>query len=127
MKFAQPLWLLAGLIACARARLGAIGGSMPANARSWRSSPRAVSSRNSPPRLSPARRQLKRGLFIAGSRLPGPRAGPAASRFPLGGSQTQGLDVMFAVDTSKSMLAQDVKPDRLTRAKIAVEDLLGND
>ena len=31
---------------------------------------------------------------------------------------------MFAVDTSKSMLTTDLRPDRLTRAKLAVSDLL---
>src|SRR5262249_22199924 len=36
----------------------------------------------------------------------------------------KGLELLFAVDTSKSMLAQDVKPDRLTRAKLAVTDLV---
>ena len=36
----------------------------------------------------------------------------------------KGIDILFAVDTSKSMLAQDVKPDRLTRAKLAVTDLV---
>jgi len=36
----------------------------------------------------------------------------------------KGLDILFAVDTSKSMLTQDVKPDRLTRAKMAVNDLV---
>ena len=36
----------------------------------------------------------------------------------------KGLDILFAVDTSKSMLTQDVKPDRLTRAKLAVSDLV---
>src|SRR5262249_35804292 len=36
----------------------------------------------------------------------------------------KGLELLFAVDTSKSMLAQDVKPDRLTRAKLAVTDLI---
>ena len=36
----------------------------------------------------------------------------------------KGLELLFAVDTSKSMLAQDVKPDRLSRAKLAVHDLV---
>ncbi len=36
----------------------------------------------------------------------------------------KGLELLFAVDTSKSMLAQDVKPDRLTRAKMGVTDLV---
>ena len=36
----------------------------------------------------------------------------------------QGLDIIVAVDTSRSMLATDVKPDRLERAKLAVLDLV---
>ncbi len=36
----------------------------------------------------------------------------------------QGLDIIVAVDTSKSMLTQDVKPNRLERTKLAVKDLL---
>jgi Ca-activated chloride channel family protein len=33
-----------------------------------------------------------------------------------------GLDVLLAVDCSKSMLTEDVKPNRIERAKLAVED-----
>jgi Ca-activated chloride channel family protein len=36
----------------------------------------------------------------------------------------EGIDLMVALDTSKSMLATDVAPNRLARAKLAVEDLL---
>jgi Ca-activated chloride channel family protein len=36
----------------------------------------------------------------------------------------QGRDVCILLDTSKSMLAEDVKPNRLGRAKIAISDLL---
>ena len=39
-------------------------------------------------------------------------------------TERRGLDILFAIDTSRSMLTPDVKPDRLTRAKLAVEDLL---
>ena len=35
-----------------------------------------------------------------------------------------GLDILVAIDTSKSMLTPDVKPSRLARAKLAAEDLL---
>jgi len=35
-----------------------------------------------------------------------------------------GLDIMVAIDTSKSMLTQDVKPSRLERTKLAVKDLI---
>lgn len=36
----------------------------------------------------------------------------------------RGLDIMIAVDTSKSMLANDVKPNRLERSKLAIKDLI---
>ncbi|TMA50505.1 MAG: VWA domain-containing protein, partial [Deltaproteobacteria bacterium] len=36
----------------------------------------------------------------------------------------EGIDLVVALDTSRSMLATDVKPNRLGRAKLAVEDLL---
>lgn len=35
-----------------------------------------------------------------------------------------GLDIMIVIDTSRSMLTQDVKPNRLARTKLAVKDLL---
>jgi Ca-activated chloride channel homolog len=36
----------------------------------------------------------------------------------------EGVDIIIAIDTSRSMLAEDVKPNRLERAKLALEDLL---
>jgi len=36
----------------------------------------------------------------------------------------RGLDILIAIDTSKSMLAEDVKPNRLERSKLAVKDLV---
>jgi Ca-activated chloride channel family protein len=35
-----------------------------------------------------------------------------------------GLDIIIAIDTSKSMLAEDVKPNRLERSKLAIKDLV---
>ena len=35
----------------------------------------------------------------------------------------RGLDIVVAIDTSRSMLAEDVSPNRLTRAKLAAIDL----
>ncbi|HXI71871.1 MAG TPA: VWA domain-containing protein [Verrucomicrobiae bacterium] len=123
MKFAQPLWLLAGLIACA--------------VLVWRYRRFDVRQRNELAKfasaslvaqltasVSPARRQLKRALVIAGVALVAIALARPLVGFRWEEAKRKGLDVMIAVDTSKSMLAQDVKPDRLTRAKMAVEDLL---
>jgi Ca-activated chloride channel family protein len=38
--------------------------------------------------------------------------------------QRRGVDVFFVLDTSRSMHAQDVRPNRLTRAKQYIEDVL---
>src|SRR6202000_367725 len=36
----------------------------------------------------------------------------------------RGLDIVVAIDTSKSMLASDIAPNRLTRAKMAAISLM---
>jgi Ca-activated chloride channel family protein len=38
--------------------------------------------------------------------------------------QRKGLDLIFAVDTSRSMLSNDVPPNRLERVKLATQDLI---
>ena len=38
--------------------------------------------------------------------------------------EQEGIQVMVALDVSKSMLAQDIKPDRLSRAKMEIADLM---
>ena len=36
----------------------------------------------------------------------------------------KGIDILFALDTSKSMLAQDLRPNRLERAKLGILDFI---
>ncbi|MCG8634262.1 MAG: VWA domain-containing protein [Desulfobacterales bacterium] len=75
------------------------------------------------PGLSYTRRWVKAGLILAGFSLAvtaaaGPRAG-----FRWEKTTQKGVDIMIALDCSRSMLAQDVSPTRLERAKREIIDL----
>ena len=59
------------------------------------------------------------GLALAITSLARPQWG-----FTWEEKKQRGRDIIFAIDTSKSMLATDLQPNRLTRAKLAAEDLL---
>jgi Ca-activated chloride channel family protein len=76
------------------------------------------------PDVDPRRRALRAGLLVAAAglivlALAGPMWG-----FRWEQVRRQGIDLVIALDTSRSMLATDVKPDRLARAKLAVRDLV---
>jgi Ca-activated chloride channel family protein len=74
--------------------------------------------------VSPRRRRAKRALIAAGVLLLGLAfAGPQFG-FTWEESQRRGIDVLIALDVSRSMRAQDVAPSRLDRAKLAVTDLV---
>ncbi len=124
MKFAQPLWLLVGLLACAALVWRYRRFDARQRAELAKFAARSLIAQLTAS-VSPARRRFKRGLVIAGVACLALALARPLVGFRWEETKRQGLDVMFAVDTSKSMLAQDVKPDRLTRAKMAVEDLLG--
>jgi Ca-activated chloride channel homolog len=75
------------------------------------------------PSVSPGRQKLKAALllgslsFLVVSLLQ-PRWG-----FQWEDIKRQGIDIMVAIDVSQSMLAEDIKPSRLERAKRKVYDL----
>jgi Ca-activated chloride channel family protein len=74
--------------------------------------------------LSPARRKWRYALAILAVAfliltLARPQRG-----FDLEEVQQNGLDIVVAVDTSKSMLATDIAPNRLARAKLAALELM---
>jgi Ca-activated chloride channel family protein len=74
--------------------------------------------------MSPGREKFRAALFVAACiflilALARPQWG-----YDLEEVKQRGLDVVVAIDTSKSMLAQDITPYRLARAKLAALDLM---
>jgi Ca-activated chloride channel family protein len=74
--------------------------------------------------LSPARRNLRFGLILAAAGLLIVTIAQPQRGFDLEQVEQRGLDIVVAVDTSKSMLATDIAPNRLGRAKLAALELM---
>ncbi len=74
--------------------------------------------------LSPRRRKWRYALVIAAAALLILTIARPQRGFDLEEVRQNGLDIVVAVDTSKSMLATDVPPNRLARAKLAALELM---
>ena len=119
--FSHPAWLPAGFIAC----LCLLWLWRRYDARQHAALARFVSAHlrgQLTQSVSIGRRRTQRGLLLAALTLlfialAGPLVG---YRWEL--ISRRGIEIIFAVDTSRSMSTPDVKPDRLTRAKLAIDD-----
>jgi len=123
MTFAQPIWIVAGFIVCVgllfllnrlqsirRAKLEKFAAvhlveKLTSNVSSKRQTAKKI--------------LLLLALFCCFLALARPQYG-----FRWEDLKRKGIDILFAVDTSKSMLARDIKPDRLQRAKYAIMDFV---
>ena len=74
--------------------------------------------------LSPRKRNLKMTLAIAAVLLIAVSLARPQWGYQWQETKGRGIDILIALDTSKSMLAQDIKPNRLERAKLAILDLV---
>jgi len=74
--------------------------------------------------ISPVRRKLRFALVILAVELLIITLARPQHGFDLQEVEQRGLDIVVAVDTSKSMLATDIAPNRLERAKLAALDLM---
>jgi Ca-activated chloride channel homolog len=123
MTFAQPLWIIAGLIVC----IGTLFLLRSLQSRRQATLEKFVAAhllerltRN----VSIKRQFIKKTLFLLALfccflALARPQYG-----FRWEDVKRKGIDILFAVDTSRSMLAQDIKPNRLERAKYAIMDFV---
>jgi len=123
ISFAQPIWILIGALVCSaligflirtaknrRQRLGRFGAHALLDQLT----------RN----VSQTKRKVKSTLFIlilfcCFVAIARPQYG-----FQWIDVKRKGIDILLALDTSKSMLAEDTKPNRLERAKLGILDFV---
>ena len=74
--------------------------------------------------LSPTRRKIRHALALLAVALLIVTIARPQHGFDLQEVEQRGLDIVVAVDTSKSMLAADIAPNRLERAKLAALSLM---
>lgn len=120
-RLAEPeaLWLLAAVAA-----LLVLGAALLVRRRAQLSATFGPQARRVAPRAGAGRPAARLGLSLTGLAL----LALALAR-PQCGTRTElakrtGVDVVIALDVSRSMLARDVKPDRLSRAVLEVGGLL---
>lgn len=70
------------------------------------------------------RRNLKRGMIVAALLLALIALMRPQWGFKWQEVKRQGIDILIALDTSRSMMAEDVLPNRLERSKLAIKDLI---
>lgn len=77
------------------------------------------------PEWSPARFRRRAGLWLLAMSLCALALARPQWGFHWQEARRRGLDILVALDTSRSMLAEDIKPNRIQQAKWGVRDLLG--
>lgn len=123
MKFAHPVWFWAFALLPLLIALWVRG-----EVRRRKILGRLIAARLQPVLaggVSLLKRRLRFALLLAGLAcvflaLTQPRYG-----YRLEQRKSVGRDVLIAIDVSRSMLANDLSPSRLARAKLAAEDLIG--
>ncbi|MGA2188711.1 MAG: VWA domain-containing protein [Steroidobacteraceae bacterium] len=121
MRFSHPWWLAVALLACALC----VGMWRRHDARQRAALARFVAAHlrsELTQSISTAKRRVQRGLFLAAAvllcaALAGPQLGYRWEQI-----SRRGNEIVFAIDTSRSMLTPDIKPNRLARAKLAIDD-----
>jgi Ca-activated chloride channel homolog len=121
VRFTAPFWLPVGFVVCALL----VWLWFRVDARQHAALARFVSPhlrKQLTQSISTARRRLQRGLLLTALALifvtlAGPQLGYHWEQI-----NRRGNEIVFIIDTSRSMMTPDVKPNRLDRAKLAIDD-----
>jgi len=128
MRFGEPQWLLLLWLAPILAAL--VAWRMAWGRRALRVFASAGLLREVGGRISAARRWIRAGLAILAIGLAGVALARPQWDEVVRERAQRGRDVAFVVDVSRSMLAEDLAPNRLERAKLAIKetvDILAGD
>ncbi len=123
LHFAQPLWLIAGLVVCA----GIVGLFIRFDRRREADLAKLIHPRfrqRLTEGFSPWLRNLKRGLWLLAVFLVFVAIARPQKGYEWREVKRKGIDILFAVDTSRSMLAEDLTPNRLERARLGIIDFV---
>ena len=119
--FLAPIWLPVGLLAMIAIVLLEIGSRRRRNqAVKLFAASHLVASLTAS--VSPFKRLLKTILLVSAVGLLFTAMARPYLFYDWSDENRSGLDILLAVDCSKSMLTEDVKPNRLERAKLAIAD-----
>ena len=123
LHFAQPFWIIAGLVACA----GVVGLFIRFDRRREADLTKLIHPRfrqRLTEGFSPGLRNLKRGLWLLAVLLAFTAVARPQKGYEWREMKRKGIDILFAVDTSRSMLADDLTPNRLERARLGIIDFV---
>jgi len=123
LQFGQPWWLAVGLVVCLSIAL-----FYRKFDRRRQSDLEKMAHARFLPLLfagdSPQRRRLKRVLWIAAIGLCFTALARPQMGYEFREVRRRGIDLLFALDTSQSMLADDLAPNRLDRARLGIHDFV---
>ena len=123
LHFAQPIWIVVGIVVCA----GIIGLFIRFDRRREADLAKLIHPRfraRLTEGFSPRMRNLKRGLWLLAVLLAFTTVARPQKGYEWREVKRKGIDILFAVDTSRSMLAEDLTPTRLERARLGIIDFV---
>jgi len=123
MQFAQPLWIFAGIFSCVALAL-VLNRLQKRRLEALTRFASAQLLGRLTRHISPTRRRLKNILLLAAVMLMFVALARPQYGFQWVEVKRKGIDILFALDTSKSMLAEDTRPNRLQRAKLGILDFV---
>ncbi len=123
LQFAQSYWIIVGFVVCA----AIVGLFIRFDRRREADLAKLVHPRfrqRLTEGFSPWLRNFKRGLWLLAVLLLFVAIARPQKGYEWREVKRKGIDILFAVDTSRSMLAEDLTPNRLERARLGIIDFV---